>query len=246
MKDYVKRAIEIGLEEIGFSDHMPVMPEPEFCMGYDELPKYINKVHELQERYEGHIAIRLGCEMDFVNDRIDEIRDIIRRYRFDYVIGSIHYLNGWPFDQEQYSDDFEKNDIDAIYERFYDEIICLAEPGLYDIAGHIDNIKCMGYRSEENLTYNYERVASVLKSSDLAVEVNTGGFDKPCMEQYPSKEFLSILRHYEIPVTVGSDAHRPQDVGRYYNSALALLEETGYDHIMYFKDRKRIPKPLQS
>jgi len=245
MEEYVERAIETGLTEIGFSDHMPVMPEAHLCMSYDDLPWYVDRVHELRDHYRDRISIRLGCEMDIEHDRLDEIRDIISAYPFDYIIGSIHYLDGWPFDQEQYSDGFERGDLGVIYARFFDAVIRAAETGLFDVVGHIDNIKCMGYRAPGSLSAEYERVAAVVKSSDLAVEVNTSGFDKPCGEQYPSEEFLAVLRSYDIPVTVGSDSHSPGHVGRYFERVLSLLEKTGYDHVVYFDNRNRLMKPLR-
>ena len=245
MEEYVEHAIRIGLKEIGFSDHMPVMPEPHLCMGYDQLDYYIDRVCDIRERYRERITVRLGCEMDIVGDRIGEIEDIIHKYPFDYVIGSIHYLDGWPFDQEEYIDTFENGDVDEIYGRFFDAIAGSIETGLYDIVGHIDNIKCMGYRATGDLTQHYERIASLLKSHDLAVEVNTSGIDKRCKEQYPSKEFLRILCQHDIPVTTGSDSHNPGSVGRYFNRAVSLLEEVGYNHVTYFSNRERILKPLR-
>ena len=82
MESYVKSAIELGLEEIGFSDHIPVMPEPQFCIGYEDLNNYIDRVRELQSRYEDRITILLGCEMDMVMTRLDEIRRITEDYDF--------------------------------------------------------------------------------------------------------------------------------------------------------------------
>ena len=245
MEEYVERAIEAGLTEIGFSDHMPVMPEADLCMSYDELPWYVDRVHELRDRNRDRISIRLGCEMDIEHDRLDEIRDIIGAYPFDYIIGSIHYLDGWPFDQEQYSNGFELDDLVELYARFFDGIIRAAETGLFDVVGHIDNIKCMGYRPTGAVSANYERVAAALKNCNLVVEINTSGFDKPCGEQYPSDDFLAVLRSYDIPVTVGSDSHSPGHVGRHYERALSLLDKTGYDNVVYFENRNRIMKPLR-
>jgi len=246
MEAYVKHAIKIGLGEIGFADHMPVMPEPHLCMSYSDLPLYVSKVNELQKRYEGRISIKLGCEMDIVHYRIDEIKDILSTYQFDYVIGSIHYLGDWPFDQDQYMDVFEKEPVETIYERFFDAVVKSVETGLYDIVGHVDNIKRMGYRPAGDLTPHYERVASSIKSMDMAVELNTSGFDRACSEAYPSSDFLNVLNNFGIPVTVGSDSHCPVEVGRYFDDALSELRKAGYDHIVYFKERKRILKPLPS
>ncbi|MFC1692804.1 histidinol-phosphatase HisJ family protein [Candidatus Latescibacterota bacterium] len=244
MEDYVEQALKIGLKEIGFAGHMPVMPEPHLCMSYNKLPYYIEKIHEIQKTYKDRISIRLGCEMDIVHDRIGEIKNIIDEYEFDYIIGSIHYLDGWPFDQEQYKEAFEKGDLDDIYLHFFDAVISAVETGLYDIVGHVDNIKRMGFRPPDDLTYQYNRVASVIKSMNCVVELNTSGFDSACCEQYPSTEFLKILYRHGIPVTAGSDSHDPKQVGKYYERALSVLREAGYQHIVYFKGRERIMKSL--
>jgi histidinol-phosphatase (PHP family) len=90
MEAYVDHAISAGFREIGFADHMPLMPEPQFCMSWEELPVYRERVRNLQERYRDRIAIRLGCEMDMVRGRENDIRNIIEDSGFDYVIGSVH------------------------------------------------------------------------------------------------------------------------------------------------------------
>jgi len=245
MEDYIERAIEIGLEEIGFAEHMPVMPEPHLCISYDDLPYYIERVKELSDRYKDKISIKLGAEMDMDLNRADEIENIIENFGFDYIIGSIHYLDGWPFDQKQYKEKFEKEDIDKIYEHFFETIIKTARSGLYDIAGHLDNIKRFGYRPSGDLTQLYEQVASVMKKMDVAVEINTSGYDSPAEEVYPSPSFLTLLNQYGVPVTFSSDSHRPEHVGRHFGKAYKVFREAGYDSIAYFEGRKRVLKSLQ-
>jgi len=245
MEDYVRQAVKVGLGEMGFSDHMPVMPESHLCMSFTELPVYVERVLELRERYRDEITIRLGCEMDIVAERMDDIRRILQTYPFDYVIGSIHYLDGWPFDQEQYSRRFTETAVEDIYERFFDAVVSAAETGVFDVVGHIDNIKCMGYRPDEEPVGLYERVASVVKECGLVVELNTSGFDKPAGEQYPSGKFIEILHRFGVPMTVGSDSHAPGHVGRYFDRALSLLEAYGYEHVTFFRNRERFQKPIR-
>ncbi len=244
MEEYVERAIEIGLDEIGFADHMPVMPEPQFCMGWNDLPVYLARVRELRERYRDQISIRLGCEMDIVPGREDEIRNIISESGFDYVIGSLHYLDGWPFDQQEYRHIFERGDLKGIYDLFFNSIIRAAKTGLYDIAGHIDNIKRMGYRLTGDMSEYYERTAETLREMDLTVEVNVAGLESDAGEAYPSAEFLRTLNRYGVSATLGSDSHLPEEVGRHFGHAYRILREAGYDKIAYFSGRKRILKPL--
>jgi histidinol-phosphatase (PHP family) len=244
MEEYVERAIDLGFEEIGFADHMPVMPEPQFCMEFSDLPLYLERVRDLRERYHERINIRLGCEMDIVPGREEEIGEIIEGSGFDYVIGSVHYLDGWPFDQEKYRDVFAKGDLNAIYNLFFETVIRAANTGLYDIAGHVDNIKRMGYRLSGDMTHYYERAAAALRGMNVAVEVNTSGIDTAAAEAYPSVEFLRILNRHGVPVTVGSDSHSPEQVGRHFGRAEDLLRGAGYDRVAYFRNRERIMKPL--
>ena len=244
MEEYVERAIELGLREIGFADHMPVMPEPQFCMDWDDLPVYIDRVHAIQDRYSGRIDIRLGCEMDIAPGREDEIRSIIERYDFDYVIGSVHYLDGWPFDQEKHKGVFEKGDLGHIYDLFFETVIRAARTGLYDIAGHIDNIKRMGYVLSGDLTPYYTRTAAVLKEMNVAFELNTSGYDSAAAEAYPSPAFLRVLCEAGVPVTLGSDSHSPDQVGRHFSRAFSVLHDAGYDSVTFYKGRGRIMRDI--
>jgi histidinol-phosphatase (PHP family) len=182
--------------------------------------------------------------MDMVQGRENEIRKIIEDSGFDYVIGSVHYLEGWPFDQEKYRHVFEQGNLKEIYNLFFDTIIRAAETGLYDIAGHVDNIKRMGYRLSGDMSEYYERAAKVFRDRDLTVELNTAGLDTAAKEPYPSLQFLRVLNRYNFPVPLGSDSHHPEQVGRHFTLACGILRESGYDQVAYFHERKRILKPL--
>ncbi|MFC1511970.1 histidinol-phosphatase HisJ family protein [Candidatus Latescibacterota bacterium] len=246
MEEYVERAIELGFEEIGFAEHMPVMPEPHLCMTWEDLPLYVDRVKRLQDDNSGRIAIRLGAEMDMDLSRVDEISDIINRYPFDYVIGSVHYLEGWPFDQEQYADRFDGTDLSELYGIFFEKLADAARTGLYDIAGHIDNLKRMGCHLPDTQGGIVEDVARVFAEMNVAVEVNTSGYDHPVAEAYPSLWIIKVLNRYDIPVTVGSDAHQPEQVGRHFDRAAGVLGQAGYHQIAYFRGRQRLLKPIFS
>ncbi len=244
MEEYVERAIQLGLAEIGFSEHMPVMPEPHLCLSYDNLPFYIYRVKSLQDRYSDRITIRLGGEIDMMPEKYGEIEKIISTYDFDYVIGSIHYLGDWPFDQVQYRNRFERDDLYQTYKRFFETVIRASKSGLYDIAGHIDNLKRMGYHPPEKIKEFYYRAAESFKEMNVTVEINTSGYDYPAGETYPSTEYLKILREYDIPVTIGSDSHKPSHVGRHFDKAVAVLQEADYNDIAFFDQRKRTMRSL--
>ncbi|MCX7001322.1 MAG: histidinol-phosphatase, partial [Candidatus Sumerlaeota bacterium] len=120
----------------------------------------------------------------------------------------------------------------------------LIQCGLFDIVGHLDLIKKFGYYPKNGWEDIQEDVAKALGESGMVVEVNTSGMDKPVREFYPGANFLCRLRKYGVPVTLGSDAHSPDEVGRYFDQAVALLKEIGYTEIMSFEKRERKPVPL--
>jgi histidinol-phosphatase (PHP family) len=83
----------------------------------------------------------------------------------------------------------------------------------------------------------------VIKRNKLVVELNTGGFDRPCSEFTPGPKLLEMCFRRRIPVTLSSDAHQPSQVARYYDLAISLLKHTGYSDIVGFE--KRIPHVIQ-
>jgi len=241
MEEFVERAITLGFDEIGFSDHFPwmIQDKEKLAMNYDEVPIYINRVKELQEKYQ-QIKIRLGAEMDYVPERIDIMKEYCDKYDYDYIIGSVHHIGRWGFDQEEQMSLFNKYNTLSIYEKYFHLLGELIISGLIDIIGHFDLIKKFGFRPKEKYDYLIDAICKKLSEKDIVVEINASGLDRPCQEQYPSKEILRKLLEYNIKVTFGSDSHKPEEVGRYYNDIMTLLKEIGFTHICSFEKRKRI------
>ena len=126
-----------------------------------------------------------------------------------------------------------------LYGRFFDVLAEAAQSGLYDIAGHIDNLKRMGHHPPGSLGDVIDNLARTFKSCDVAVELNTSGYDHEAAEAYPSPAILDALGRHGVPLTVGSDAHRPEDVARHFDRALRVLQAAGYDRVAFFNGRRR-------
>jgi len=145
MERYVERAIEAGLAELGFSDHLFMywLPsdrrDPQLCMAEWEHDFYIEDVERCRARYKSDIAIRLSTEADYIPGHERELEAILRRYDWDYVIGSVHFLGDWGFDDSRYLAGFEQRPIDEIYAQYFDLVGASAESGLFDTIGHADN-----------------------------------------------------------------------------------------------------------
>ncbi len=250
MEDYVKAAISKGIGIFGFADHSPWMPQDKIklALSYDEVPLYISRVRILQEKYNTRknaaFVIRLGMEMDYVPGRLEEPGRFLREYDFDYVIGSVHYIGSWGFDQDSQINGFKTKSVRKIYESYFNLVKEMIQTGLFDMVGHLDLVKKFGYFPSEGWDDIQEDIARILSESGMVVELNTSGMDKPAHEFFPGPSFLKQLKKFKVPVTLSSDSHNPLEVGRYFDKAVALLKETGYREITAFEKRRKIPVPL--
>lgn len=244
-EEYVRRALERGIDEIGFSDHNP-MPDgydPNFRMAADQLPEYVESVLWARRRFPDY-PIKLGLEADFHPGTEVFVRDTIRRYEFDYVIGSVHYIGDWGFDNPANIQRYKSADMYEVYRQYFDLVIRMARTGLYDIVGHPDVIKVFGHRPDRPYDDLLVPVVRAVEEAGMTLEVNTSGLRKPCREIYPSRRFLEIAREHGVPVTLSSDAHDPRHVGEDYDAAVDLLSSVGYTHLMRYAGRHAEPVPL--
>jgi histidinol-phosphatase (PHP family) len=245
IEEYVENAIKEGFDEIGFSDHLTLLDElPPWSMSLEDLEHYTNSVLQVA-RETPEVKVRLGVEMDYLPGKIPEISSITKNNRFDYVIGSVHYVDGTCcVDCSQIVGKLEKmtsSDIYELYIKYYQLLRDAARSGLFDIIGHPDVIKKFGFRPERNIDDLLRETASAFAESGVAVEVNTSGLKKPCKEIYPSRRFLEFCFDCGVPVALGSDAHRPEDMG--VDEGIELVREVGYNRIATFSNRnlKEIP-----
>ena len=254
LEEYVQRGIEIGLSQIGLSDHMPLLhvdPDqyyPEMAMSMDELPRYVEECFTLKERYRGQIEVRVGLEGDYIEGWETEIRSIIERYPWDYVIGSVHFLGEWDITDFRQTHHWEGKDVLEVYRQYYDAVSKAAGTGMYDIIGHADVIKRFGYvpapeQIEERLALENAALQAIAKSG-CAMELNASGLSKPCAEMFPSRRMLTEAIRLGIPLTMGSDAHDPMKLGDGLSEAEALLHELGCKEVAVFEGRQRSLIPL--
>jgi histidinol-phosphatase (PHP family) len=241
-EDYVRPAVELGLKEIGCSDHAP-MPDhfdEKHRMTLDQFEDtYKPDVLALRELYRESITVKFGIEADFFPGTEEWTRGFLQAHEFDYVIGSVHFLGGWGFDNPVFVHKYDEQDIDVVYEQYFDHIKRSAEAQLFDIIGHCDLVKKFGHRPSKNMEDVLREVFRVVKQSDMAVEINTSGLRKPVHEVYPGDAILSLIREYSIPIAVGSDAHAPEDVARDFDIARALVERYGNGRYSVYSRRER-------
>jgi histidinol-phosphatase (PHP family) len=236
--EYVAQAKKVGLAEIGFSDHAPLVAyeDPRYTMSRDQLPLYHKMMEAVQKKHS--FRIKIGLESDYIPGREAQTREIIEGYAYDFVIGSIHFINDWAFDDPDQKIKWKDKDIDTVYRDYYKLLRQSAESRLFDIMGHVDLVKKFGHRPVKDLSGEVEETARVFKKSGVVVEINTSGLRKPVKEIYPALGILKIYKKAGVPITFSSDSHDPADVGRDYDKAAALAKEAGYKEYVAFAKRK--------
>lgn len=238
--DYARRAVELGLTEIGFSDHSP-MPRDDFDdwrMFDRQLDDYVAKVRLAQEKFP-QLTIRLGLEVDYLPGHEKWIRQLAARQPWDYFIGSVHYLTDtWDIDNPAKLSEWKKHDPFDVWTRYFFRLTQAAQSRLFQIIGHADLPKKFGLRPAQSCRPLYKNFLNAAAKAGCAIELNTAGLRKDCREIYPCAELLDLAWRKSVPITFGSDAHAPAEVGMNFAEAVALARSVGYTETCRFTRRQ--------
>jgi histidinol-phosphatase (PHP family) len=243
--DYARRALELGFEEIGFSDHSPMRQDDfdDWRMRFDQLGEYVEKVRKAQKDFP-QLKIRLALEVDYLPGQEDWIRQLAGLHPWDYFIGSVHYVSdSWAVDNPHKISEWKNRDPWEVWSVYFERLTKAAETGLFEIIGHADLPKKFGHRPTRDCTPLYETFLNAARKHHCALDVNTAGLRKDCQEIYPSRQILELAFQKGVPITFGSDAHAPDEVGMNFAEALRLARSVGYQDCLRFAQRK--PEPVK-
>lgn len=246
LEEYLTYACKIGLTEIGISDHAP-MPEDNFDswrMKKSELDYYI-KLIETAKSLRKELTIKIGIEVDYIPGMEEWINTLSSYYPWDYIIGSVHYVNEWDIDNPQKLDMWDKADVLDVWQQYVERLVLAVNSGLFDIIGHIDLPKKFGHKPLISIEKLFSPFFSAIQKNRIAIEINTSGLRKPCNEIYPSKQLLRLAALYNINVTFGSDAHAPSEVGYKFEIAIKDALEAGLTHWLKFQKRSPFLVPIK-
>jgi len=234
--EYVKKAIEKGTKYFGFSDHAPMDFDKEYRMSFDDMKRYEDSIKELKYRYKNDVEILLGYEVDFLKGYMDKR---VLEADVDFLIGSVHFLNGWGFDNPEFIGEYQGKDIDLLWEHYFEAIEDMAKSGYFDIAGHLDLIKVFNFRPKKDIKILSKNALKAIKKADMSIELNAAGLRKPCKEIYPSDEILELVSELDIPITFASDAHKPSQVAEGSSQLESTARRFGYEKCAVYKGRDR-------
>ena len=239
--EYAAHAITAGLSEIGFTDHSPMKRDDfdNWRMRFDQLGEYVEKVRNAQREHP-QLTIRLGLEVDFIPGHEDWIRELAALYPWDYFMGSVHYVSdSWDVDNPEKLSNWKGRDPYEVWSVYFERLTMAAESKLFEIIGHADLPKKFCFFPQRDCTALFEDFLDAAKKADVAIELNTAGLRKECKEIYPSPAILRLAKSKGVPITFGSDAHRPDEVGMDLERAVELARSVGYSQRCRFVRRQR-------
>lgn len=262
IEDYIKVAVEKGLAEIGIADHFPLgasLDEEKHAdlvktvsMKVDEFPAYIQEIKDLRDKYRGRIKVKISTEVGFMTSGIhlDMQKKVLEPFMddFDYLLCGVHELK---FDERPFiplSLGIDPNTLknygeDKIHHEYIKKMKSMVETGYFDICTHLDNHKALWL--PEDVTYSETawqemmELLDTIKSQDMAVEINTSGTWKRLHSQFPGDEIVKEMIQREIPLTLSSDAHRPENIGYQFQEFIEKAKPWGLTHLCSFEKRKR-------
>jgi len=241
----VERALALGLPEIGITDHLtPSVLDAEgaWSIGHERLGEYVGAVRDAAARYP-EITVLLGVEADYVPGAEAELAGLLGAYPFDYVIGGLHYVDGFSFDDEATRQDPRWDDAASLYRRYYALLSCAAASGLFDVLAHFDYVMLWGRRTDEDVSAVEDEALAVMAAHGVAIEVNTTGTLEPAGLMHPAPDLLARACRLGIPVVFGSDAHEVDQVGWQFDAAVTLARQAGYRTCLELSSGAQKPLP---
>jgi histidinol-phosphatase (PHP family) len=241
-------AREFRLDEIGISDHYVMMPHGEICswsMPLEKLGEYLADLRAAADGSGEGPVVRYGVEADYFPEQVEAVRDALAPHSFDYVIGCVHYVDGFPIDRSEADwAALSPEERDDVCRGYWDRIAGLARSGLYDFVGHIDLTKKFGHRPTADLSRETAKALDAVAAAGMAVEINTAGWHALAREAYPEPAILRACRKRGIPTLINADAHAPAYLTRDFDRAVALAREAGYTEVVRYEARRQIVHPL--
>ncbi len=234
--EYIQKAIELGIDIYGFSEHAPMDFDPHYRLAFEEMQAYTDDILNAKARYKNDINILFGYEVDYLPGHMD---DRVLQATVDYLIGSVHFIDKWSFDNPEFIAGWKNKDIDEIWKAYFEATEAMARSGKFDIVGHLDLIKVFKFLPKKDVRILAKDALHAIKRSNMVLEVNTAGLRKPIGELYPSRALLEEAYTLDIPITFSSDAHSVEQVGFSYDLATALVKEIGYTKAATFEGRDR-------
>lgn len=243
----IEHAIAVGLPEIGIADHVsPEQPSPWEMptIPLTQLERYVAEVRDTASRYD-EITVLLGIEADYAPEHEVQLRALLDAWPFDYVIGGVHTVDGFDFDDPARRRDPRWLDANALFSAYYGTVRQAAEFGGFDVIAHLDYIGLWGHTPGPAVGEVIASSLDAIATSGAAIELNTDRISEPAGVMYPSDELLHAAGDHGIPLVISSDAHAAEHVGQLWEEAMERAVRAGFRRALRLSDRTLVPLPQE-
>ncbi len=182
-----------------------------------------HKFTQTFDRSKSPVTIRFGLEICYFKGKEALVSEISKIYEFDFITGSVHWIDGWGFDHPHNKEEWNNRDVDQLYGQYYAQMNDLISSGLFTHLAHPDSIKCFNFLPRRPLTETYRSIARNLKARRMKVENSAGLYiNYGHAELGMNGGLLKAFKEEHCTIITASDAHRPEDVGL---QIAALMEQ---------------------
>lgn len=232
-----------GLTLIGFSEHSPRPAGYAYPSDYQEkltggFSRYTDEVRRTAHLgvSEG-VEVLLGVELDYIPEQEAHARTLRDAFPFDYVIGGLHFQNGWGFDFS--AEDWasrSREECFSMYAAYYADLTSMCQSRLFHIAAHPDLIKLFtveyfhSWLATDEAPVLIKRSLTAMKDTGMAMEISSAGLRKPCKEIYPCRTIMDMAARLRLPVSFGSDAHCVDTPAFAFDLLARYAHEYGYTY----------------
>lgn len=238
MEDFIVQAMNQSFAHFGFSPHSPIGFESSCNMLRGDVPAYLAEVQRLREVYGKCLSIYASMEIDYTDD-FGPADAYFQDLPLDYRIGSVHFIPSFTDEKEYVDIDgrpegfIEKmhcyfhDDVEAVIRSFYRQSMKMVEAGGFDVIGHFDKIGFNAEAFKKGITAHewYDKLVHELFDAIMdhhyVIEINTKAWEQRG-RFYPDVKLFGLLRKYDSPVIVNSDAHYPDRINSGRLEALKL------------------------
>lgn len=252
---YIKKAIELGFQALGFSSHAPVLFENEYSIPPEKFEDYCSEIEILKQKYQDRIELFLAIEADYIPNKTHDFSYFRNACNLDYIIGSIHMItnptNGlvWYIDggkQERWDkglDEVFGGDIKAGVKAFYNQTNTMIEMQKPEILGHFDKIKMHNknrFFLQTDTWYQnlLQESLQLIKEKDVVMEINTRGIYKGRFDElFPSVSIFKKAQDMGIPLMLNTDAHHPNELLGYYTEAIEIIKCSGINELWHYSKK---------
>jgi histidinol-phosphatase (PHP family) len=263
---YCERAAAAGVEEVALTEHLFRFVQADELLGGfwdDDEPKAALRASMASywgfharadlddyvacavEAKQAGLPVVVGLEVDHYRGRMDRVAELLAGYPFDVLLGSVHWVGAWRFDD--LSDpasmaEWSARHVERAWDDYTSAIEELAATGTCDVLAHPDLIKVAGHRPQVPEEW-WDRLSEAAVAAGMAAEVSSAGWRKPVGEQYPAAGLLERLVAAGVPLTTASDAHRLEEVADRSGDLRLLLDRLGVVELQAY--RGRAPRPVK-